>query len=53
MNVAGALALDHGGIVIGDAQSDFGAELAAEIIDKGREAVGYAGGVFGGHDGVD
>jgi hypothetical protein len=52
MNIAGTLPFDHRGIVIGDAQCDLGAELAAEVIDKRRIAFGHASRVLGGHDGV-
>src|SRR4029077_7612479 len=51
MDVAGALAFDHGGVVVGDTQRDFYAEFLRQVSDERRPALGYAGSVFGRHDG--
>ena len=51
LDVAGALALDDGGVVVGDAQRHLHADLLAEIVDEGRPAVDHAGGVLLGDHG--
>src|ERR1700732_2126676 len=53
MDISGALAFDHRGIVVGNAQRHFAAELAAQIIDERRKAVDDSAGVLGRNDGVD
>ena len=47
MDVAGALALDYGGVVVGDAQRHLGAELARQIGGERRIAIDDARGVLG------
>ena len=51
LDAAVALALDDGGIVVGDAQSDLGAELLGQVFDERRVALGHAGSVLGRDDG--
>jgi hypothetical protein len=40
MKFAGALPLDHSGIVVGNAQGDFDAELLGKVFDERRPAIG-------------
>ena len=53
MDVAGALAFDDGGVVVGDPQRHFCSELLAQIVKKRLPSVDCAGGVLRRNDRKD
>ena len=50
MDIASALALDDGRVIIGDAQIDLHAERAAQIVHERRKTLDHARGVLGWHN---
>jgi len=50
VDIACALAFDHGGVIIDGAQIDLHPERAAQIVHEKNIALKHACGVFGGHN---